>query len=131
MSPRTGLCGIYLSLLLAGCKIEGVTESDFPGEYVTQFPGATEMLVLRKDGGYTQVIYLSAGKDVVVHEGLWHYSADSVDLENPILPYSANPQDKRDLRTPYAGFWGLSPYKLLGRVHLEFDPDQGLEFRRL
>lgn len=131
MSPRLGLCGICLCLLLAGCGMEGLAAPDIPGEYVTQFPGATEMLVLRQDGSYTQVIYLAAGKNVVLHEGRWHCKVGFVNQENPILPYSANPKDKRNLKTPYTGAWELSPYRLFGHVYLDFDPDQGLKFRKL
>lgn len=79
---RNGACMVLLSgvVLLAGCD-SPVTEAELVGRYLCKYPYGIELLVLRAEGRYTQIIDVDAKDGTQVHHGEWRYNFEERKLE--------------------------------------------------
>lgn len=124
-----------LSLLLVVIVTSGCAAKlkDLPGRYVCQYPFGVELLILRKDGTFTQLVDVDGTDESVVHRGAWEYNEVSGELRllDAILVDNNFGELNRDFMHPKAGAWVLEVTKHFGTTSLHWNPDFNYEFHQL
>lgn len=124
------IAALLVSLGLGGCSM---ADADLAGRYVCVYSYGAEMLVLRSDGSYTQLIDVDAPNGSVVHNGKWEHSPElnEVRLIDAISVDNNFGALRPEFRNPGSGIWVLKIEKRFGTVSLHWHPDFNYEFRRL
>lgn len=124
------IVALLFALGIGGCSI---ADTDLVGRYVCVYPYGSEMLVLRADGSYTQLIDVDAPDGSVVHNGKWERNAElkEVRLIDAVIVDNSFGALRPDFRKPTSGIWVLKVKKRIGTVSLYWHPDYDYEFRRL
>ena len=140
-SSKKRKLGLLMVLGIAVCIViyglGGFTQlkrEDFIGYYYSARPFGIEILILRENGEYTQLVDVNAPEESFVHHGKWEFREDfgTLDLRNPIS-LGGGFEPPRDFRTPGKdSIWALKPtWSWFHRVALSYSPDLDLKFEKL
>jgi hypothetical protein len=128
----TYILTILMSTGLGSCS-KPTSISEVSGRYICKYPYGIEILILRKDGEYTQLIDLDSQTTPLIHEGKWSYlpSENTINLNDAIILDDNFGKLRSDYKTPTNGIWALTVKTIFGKVSLEWNPDIDYVFRSI
>lgn len=121
---------MLVSLPTIGCSSHP-TLNELDGRYESRRSFGTEVLTLRPDGTFLQVINVAGRGNPLSCEGKWTYDPvqGSVGLYGAIVTDDGFGQLPEDL-SPDMGRWGLVARTGFGGLVLSWNPDHDLLFRK-
>lgn len=123
---------IPVVMIIFGCTTR-VERDEIIGAYQSDLPFGTEILELKPDGRYTQILTIRGENKNVSHSGAWKYRPEVSLLElQDALQFddnfgTLNPSYK----IPGLGIWVLNVEKIFGRVSLAWAPDFDFKFKKM
>ena len=120
-----------LFFLAAGCD-GPVSEASLVGRYLCKYPYGIELLVLRPEGQYTQIIDVDAVDGTVVHHSVWRYNFESrqLVLVDALLIDDFFGSLNPDFATPAPGLSLIFVENTFGGPELHLNPDLPHECHR-
>ena len=112
---------IGVMLVLAACAVPA---EKVPGRYVCVYLYGLELLLLRQNGTYVQVIDVNGRSGPAIHQGKRRYDSErgEVSIESPLLVDDGFGKPVARL-VAASGLWVLPVDSRLGSVRMRFHPD--------
>jgi len=107
---------------------------DVAGTYVCRYDCGTELLRLKENGEYLQVVVLDGDTTTISHTGTWVFVErdNSVDLQGGLLLVDGFGTLRPDYMVPVSGVLGAGWYRRwLGTAYLVFNEDVGLAYQKI
>jgi hypothetical protein len=117
------LClGLSLVAVVAGCG--KAVQSDLPGTYVADYGFATDTLVIKGDGHYTQTVKVKASGKVIVASGTWSFDPQDQRIALEGLMGVDDPTGKPvpNIHQEKDSVWSKDVLRWFGRLQIGGDP---------
>ena len=123
---------VFMVSGLKGCS-SSVTDAELAGRYLCLYPYGAEVLVLRSDGTYTQLIDVNVSDGSIIHHGKWQHDsqAGNIVLIDPVVVDNNFGSLRPSFKAPESGKWVLTISSRFRTISLRWHPDFDYEFRRL
>lgn len=131
VSSMRVLCLVALLLVSTACGSFPASDA-LPDRYQCERSFGSEILVLRPNGSFVQVIDIEDRPEPLVNKGTWEYDRGrgSLDLTGAIVVDDGHGGIPTDL-SPQTGTWALEARSRLGRITLSWNPDFDFTFKRI
>ena len=118
--------------LAAGCD-SPESEANLVGRYLCQYSYGIELLMLRSEGKYTQIVDVDATNGTVVHHGKWRYDIDGhqLTLVDALLVDDFFGHLNPDFATPASGLSSFLVKNTFSGPKFILNPDLPHECHRL